>query len=205
MKILNLYSGIGGNRKMWGDEHKITAIENNPKIAAIYQDFFPKDKVIVCDAHQYLLEHFEEYDIIWSSPPCPSHSRLRKNFGVSVGTLKPIYPSMTLYQEIILLKHHFKGKWVIENVVAYYKPLIKPTELARHWFWTNFHIGQKDFQAQDIRNIKRHDTLYGFNIGKYELDKDYNHVKILRNMVNPYLGLHILNESKRDIQGDLFK
>ena len=52
MKILNLYCGIGGNRKNWGNEHEITAVENNPKIAKIYQDFFPEDKVIVADAHQ---------------------------------------------------------------------------------------------------------------------------------------------------------
>jgi hypothetical protein len=29
MKILNLYAGIGGNRKLWGDEHEIVAVENN--------------------------------------------------------------------------------------------------------------------------------------------------------------------------------
>lgn len=27
MKILNLYAGIGGNRKLWGNEHQITADE----------------------------------------------------------------------------------------------------------------------------------------------------------------------------------
>lgn len=69
MKILNLYAGIGGNRKLWGDEHEITAVEYDPKIAEIYQKFFPNDKVIVTDAHQYLLEHFQEFDFIWSSPP----------------------------------------------------------------------------------------------------------------------------------------
>lgn len=46
MKILNLYAGIGGNRKLWGDEHEIVAVENEPAIAKIYQDFFPNDKVI---------------------------------------------------------------------------------------------------------------------------------------------------------------
>jgi len=62
MKILNLYAGIGGNKKLWGDKYEITAIEINPKIAKIYQDFFPNDKVIVCDAHEYLREHFKEFD-----------------------------------------------------------------------------------------------------------------------------------------------
>ena len=92
MKILNLYAGIGGNRKLWGDEHEITAVENNPEIAKIYQDFFPNDKVVIADAHQFILEHFSEFDFIWSSPPCPTHSRLRK---VMVGTkcgAKPVFP-----------------------------------------------------------------------------------------------------------------
>ena len=52
MKILNLYACLGGNRYKWGNEHEITAVELDPKIAKIYQDFFPKDKVIVADAHQ---------------------------------------------------------------------------------------------------------------------------------------------------------
>ncbi len=32
MNILNLYAGIGGNRKLWGSTHKITAVESNPII-----------------------------------------------------------------------------------------------------------------------------------------------------------------------------
>ena len=68
LKILNLYCGIGGNRKLWGD-HKVTAIEINEDRAKIYQDFFPNDNVVVGDAHQYLLDHYKEFDFIWSSPP----------------------------------------------------------------------------------------------------------------------------------------
>ena len=100
MKILNLYAGIGGNRKLWEDV-EVVAIENNEKIAEIYQDFFPKDKVILADAHQYLLEHFAEFDFIWSSPPCPTHSILR------FLQEKKLYPDMNMYQEILLLKHLF--------------------------------------------------------------------------------------------------
>ena len=71
MKILNLYAGIGGNRKLWGNKHKVVAVEIDPKIANIYQDFFPEDKVIIEDAHKYLLEHSHNFDFIWSSPPLP--------------------------------------------------------------------------------------------------------------------------------------
>ena len=74
MKVLNLYAGIGGNRKLWEDV-EVTAVENNAQIAKIYQDFFPDDKMVIADAHQYLLEHYKEFDFIWSSPPCPTHSR----------------------------------------------------------------------------------------------------------------------------------
>jgi len=31
MKILNLYAGIGGNRKLWGDQHQVTAVEYDGK------------------------------------------------------------------------------------------------------------------------------------------------------------------------------
>jgi len=75
MKILNLYAGIGGNRKLWGDDHEITAVEYNKSIAEVYINNFPGDNVIVSDAHEYLLDHYDEYDLIWASPPCQSHSK----------------------------------------------------------------------------------------------------------------------------------
>jgi DNA (cytosine-5)-methyltransferase 1 len=77
MRILNLYAGIGGNRKLWEDVD-VTAVEWNEEIARVYSDNFPNDKVIVADAHQYLLDHYTEFDFIWASPPCPTHSRTKK-------------------------------------------------------------------------------------------------------------------------------
>src|SRR4030042_5090482 len=115
MKILNLYAGIGGNRKLWTDV-EVTAVENNPQIAKIYQDFFPNDKVIVADAHQYLLEHFKEFEFIWSSPPCPSHSRTNY-FLKGKGIYR--YPGMELWQEIIFLTNFYKGRFCVENVISY--------------------------------------------------------------------------------------
>ena len=64
MKILNLYAGIGGNRKLWGSEHQITAVEYDPAIAAIYSDLYPQDELIIGDAHEYLAKHFDEFDFI---------------------------------------------------------------------------------------------------------------------------------------------
>lgn len=104
----------------------ITAVEYKPEIVAVYTDLYPGDTVIVADAHQYLIDHYAEFDFIWSSPPCPSHSRARYGLGFHGQGIDAVYPDMRLYQEIILLKHHFKGRYCIENVQAYYKPLIKP-------------------------------------------------------------------------------
>lgn len=199
MKILNLYAGIGGNRKLLGDEHEIVAIENVPEIAKIYQDFFPNDKVIITDAHQYLLDHFEDFDFIWSSPPCPSHSKVRRLMSGDGQQNKPIFPDMKLYEEILLLKYYFKGKWVVENVMAFYKPLIKPFELQRHWFWSNFPLPKKKFESDNIRygnNESRQDKL-GFDLKKY---KGVNKTLLLRNCVKPELGLYIFNLAFKEPQ-----
>lgn len=209
MKILNLYAGIGGNRKLWGDEHEITAVENVPEIAKIYADFFPKDKVVVADAHQYLLEHFQEFDFIWSSPPCPSHSRARFGLGVGSGKVKGIYPDMRLYQEIIFLDKHFKGKWCVENVIAYYKPLIEPQNVGRHSYWANFKIQyrkvepsrisqqSKKYSKSPTRIFKASDfeKVLGFDLSNHSgVDKRL----LLRNCVEPEIGLHILKESQKE-------
>lgn len=76
MKILNLYAGIGGNRKLWSLENEdleITAIEYDENIANIYKDFYPNDEVIVTDAHEYLLNNYANFDFVWSSPPPVKH------------------------------------------------------------------------------------------------------------------------------------
>lgn len=157
MKILNLYAGIGGNRKLWGNEHEITAVEYDPQIAKIYQDFFPNDKVVVGDAHQYLLDHCSEFDFIWASPPCPSHSRVRK---ATEHQNKPIYPDMKLYEEILFLQGYFKGKWCVENVISWYKPLIAPHEFAKHYWWTNFSILPVEVKTRDHEGGGRIATNY---------------------------------------------
>ena len=195
MKILNLYAGIGGNRILWGDEHEITAVEIDPKIAAIYSHFFPTDIIIVGDAHEYLLEHFKEYDFIWSSPPCPTHSRAR---WWRWGKDKPMYPDMRLWQEIIFLQYHAKRRplWVVENVIPYYKPLIKPTiKINRHYFWANFKITPfyvfenytvtKDYFDQRAKN-------FGLDLSQFSIPYKERR-RFARNMVHPEIGKHILD------------
>lgn len=200
MKVLNLYAGVGGNRKHWQD-CQVTAVEADPRIAAVYQRLNPDDEVVVGDAHQYLLEHFEEFDFVWSSPPCQSHSRMAK----ATRHKKRSFPDMKLYEEILLLQEFHKGRWVVENVVPYYEPLIQPSQrIGRHLFWANFY-----FLASDIPrdgNIARLSNLQGKKemhdwLGIHFDETIYygkNHcpVQILRNCVHPDLGLQIFTAAK---------
>lgn len=193
-RILNLYSGIGGNRKLWSGNIKVTAVEMNPEIAAIYKDFFPDDEVIVGDAHQYLLDKYKEFDFIWSSPPCPSHSRARY-WSSKGGKVDPVYPSMSLYQEIIFMQGFADCKWVVENVVPYYEPLLNPVKLGRHLFWSNFYIPPFEANDADIKNgsIDEWQELHGFDISGYKLSTRRD--QVLRNCVHPETGLHIFNRA----------
>ncbi|MAF37216.1 DNA cytosine methyltransferase [archaeon] len=197
MKVLNLYSGIGGNRKLW-ENVDVTAVELNPEIAEVYKDYFPNDTVIISNAHDYLIEHYKEFDFIWSSPPCQSHSKMRKNIACSVEegkarSSKPIYPDLTLYQEIIFLQHYYKGKYAVENVQAFYDPLIQPQTVSRHWFWSNFIIPKKSFKP--ILDIKASKLIHcGFDLTNYKMK--HRKDQILNNCVNPELGQYVFDLAK---------
>lgn len=221
-KILNLYACLGGNRYKWdevaenlGIELEVTAVELDPELARMYQERFPNDIVIVADAHQYLLEHFKEFDFIWSSPPCPTHSRVRitqknQNFFI------PKYPDMTLYEEIIFLENHFTGKYVVENVIPYYEPLIEAQKRGRHLYWCNFKlpnqidrdeskglIGQVNNEIEKLCNL--HDLKREF-INTYKGKQEKK--KIVRNLVDYEVGKSILeaalNVAPKRVIGSLF-
>lgn len=192
MKILNLYAGLGGNRKLWTG-HTVTAVELNPEIASFYAHQFPGDIVVVEDAHQFLLDHYKEFDFIWSSIECPSHSRARY-WASKGGRYKPVYPDMKLYEEIIFLQNFCEGKWVVENTKPYYTPLIKPSMIIeRHCFWSNFAIPKIKVHHNRVfdgnKSVWQEET--GFDLSGYDFGvrKD----KLFRNCVNPQIGLHVLN------------
>lgn len=207
-KVLNLYAGIGGNRKLW-DNVEVTAIEWDEKTSGVYQTFFPDDEVIVTDAHQFLLDNFQDYDFIWSSPPCPTHSTLRHLIHATPDKSKFKYPDMDLYQEIILLDHWFKGSYCIENVISYYKPLIKPQKRGRHYFWANFYITplriKKTFNIANTYQTTKDlvgalEQRHGFVLP----EDTPNKTLLLRNCVYPPLGDHIFNCVKKNTQKTLF-
>ena len=204
MKILNLYACLGGNRYKWdevADNLEITAVELDPELAKLYQERFPNDKMIVADAHQYLLDHYKEFDFIWSSPPCPSHSRPRfwnsSNYDT---TTEAVYPDIKLYEEIIFLKHYFKGKYIVENVIPYYEPLIVGSKRGRHLYWSNFRIpsklngreyrisGNKDNPNKN--ELKKLCSFHNINLDSYKGEQ--SNLKIARNLVDYEAGRTIL-------------
>ena len=208
MKVLNLYAGIGGNRKLWEDV-EVTAVEHNEVIANVYQEFFPHDKVIISDAHEYLLNHFQEFDFIWSSPPCQSHSGCN-NFLKGQGIYR--YPDMKLYEEIIFLEQFCECKFVVENVNPYYEPLIPAQKLGRHLFWANFKITNIDidYQIGTMNRSASKESQRRAIIREAQIPelidlhglKDFkipNKRQVLRNCVVPELGLHILNAARNII------
>ncbi len=208
MKVLNLYSGIGGNRKLWIDV-EVTAVENNKEIAAVYQQHFPDDEMIVGDAHEYLLKHYKEFDFIWSSPPCQSHSRMMKATRHDIN----MYPDMKLYQEIYFLQHFFSGRWVVENVKPYYEPLIKQSiQLGRHLIWSNFKIIPLKFESKAFINDttvaagERLKRYLGFNYkGNVYTDGSHHPTTVLRNCVHPEIGLYVFEQAQGIIRQDNIK
>ena len=192
MRILNLYAGVGGNRKNWTG-HEVTAVESNPKIADVYRRLHPDDVVIVGDAHEYLRVNYADFDFIWSSPPCQTHSKMVK----ATRHKSRKYPDLRLYEEILFLDNFFNGQWVVENVVPFYKPLISPAAtVGRHMFWSNFLILANDHpRPRDFINLanlagkqKMMDWLgihYSENI---YYDGNHCPAQVLRNCVHPSVG-----------------
>lgn len=192
MKILNLYACLGGNRYKWGDEHEITAVELDPELARMYQERFPNDKVIVADAHQYLLDHYKEFDFIWSSPPCPTHSRIQTSLKERE-LFKPCYPDMKLYEEIIFLEQFFKGKYCVENVIPYYNLLIPGHKRDRHIYWTNFNLPNiLSTRSESIGGLNEHKRLEAFHDFKCKAGLG-SYRDVLRNLVDYEAGKTILD------------
>jgi len=199
VKVLNLYACLGGNRYKWTD-CEVTAVELDSELARMYQERFPNDTVIVADAHQYLLDHYKEFDFIWSSPPCPSHSRARYwNASNYDTTTQPIYPDMKLYQEILFLQHYFHGKWVVENVIPYYEPLIPAQKRGRHLYWSNFKI-PSDLQDRRFpissakQELKGLCKFHQYDFTTYKGEQSV--LKVARNLVDYEAGLAIFNTAR---------
>ena len=212
IKTLNLFAGIGGNRKLWKNV-KVTAIESNKEIANIYNQFFPEDDIIITDAYTYLENNFHKFNFIWASPPCQSHSRINR-FNVSrryngEESIKVKIPDYRLYSLISFLKTYFKGEWIVENTYSDYEPLIRPQKIGRHFIWSSKPI--LNYPSKAFHNIDEHCSLLQLcNLHKLPFGFfDRLHIKsidkqqLIRNCVDSDLGLHIFNCIYKEVQKPL--
>jgi DNA (cytosine-5)-methyltransferase 1 len=200
LKIFNGYCGVGGNRLKWpDDEIEVVACDHNEEILAVYQRQFPNDECVLGDCHEYLRQNFENFGMIWVSPPCPTHSKMAK----ATRHKNRKYPDMKLYEEILFLDAFFKGIWVVENVLPFYEPLITPTTtVGRHCFWSSgsFTVEDVDRPAGFIQlsNQAGKKALQDW-LGIHFDENIYyagNHcpAQVLRNCVHPDIGLSVYKQ-----------
>ena len=195
IKVLNLFAGLGGNRKFWDDVAKekgvsieVTAVEFDPEIAKAYKKRYPNDNVIVGDAWDYAAKNYLNFNFIWASPPCQSHSRL--NFcNNSRNEATRVLPDFRLYELISYLKTFCKRAFVIENVVPYYEPLIKPSaEIGRHYFWSSFALDETNTPTfRVIKHVKNAD-FKDFSLDEFKIK---NKRQAIRNEVDYEIGKKI--------------
>jgi DNA (cytosine-5)-methyltransferase 1 len=196
IRVLNLYSGIGGNRQLWKNV-EVTSVEYDKDIAEAYSARFPQDNLVVGDAVAYLEANANNFDFIWASPPCQSHGQYRHRVGVLAKGYAPLVPDMTnLYGVITFLKTYYDGLWVVENTVPYYEPLIPPTEvLGRHLVWSNFSIGQIETSASGIRDKNK---ISDYDDARFVMGTHIkNKRQVLRNQVSGETGKHVLDSAMK--------
>lgn len=209
MKILNLYAGIGGNRKLWHKDHKITNVEINPQLCEQLRINFPNDTTIEHDAMDYLIQHYHKFDFIWASPPCQTHSRINRINSSKYHRHEYIDPS--LYQIIIFLQENFQGGYIVENVIPYYGQAFSPTIYGRHSFWSNYDIQCLNWTPtkQNLFDLQLNDLQSKFQIfieKNIYLNESHDPKQIFRNAVDPQLGNLLLQRfNKKSQQLSLFQ
>ena len=104
---------------------------------------------------------------------------------------------MKLYQEILFLKHIYKGKYCVENVIPYYEPLIPAKKRGRHLYWTNFNLPNTLNERNDIKgiigktnDIKKLSKFHNYDFYKYKGKQSTS--KIAKNLVDYEAGKTIL-------------
>lgn len=167
MKILNLFAGPGGNRRLWNDpSDTITAVENNEAVASQYRQSYPGDNLFVTDAYRFVEKNYEKYDFIWASPMCNRNSRFALYHDQAM-------PDFRLYELIVFLDTHYHGLYCVENVVSWFRPLIEPLRRGRHYLWTNFWLPEFNVRGKKLEEFQKGDPrrqMVDQELGKYVLD-----------------------------------
>ena len=210
IKVLNGYAGIGGNRKLWNEvaNIEVTAIEIDKKIAAVYQDLYPDDIVLTIDAHEYLRLNYNNFDLIFYSPPCKTHTDIRiHNPNFIAGKTEILYYDERLPQEVELMFMLNRlgmlfGKYCIENTKQYHKRMMEAQIRARHYFWTNFGVPRFTLSINKPNHefgiLEEWVKYAGVDLSNYDLN-GLDPRQIYRNMVDPQLGKHVFQAALKSL------
>jgi len=159
IKILDLFCGLGGVAKGFQSylrqrniKFEYYAIDVDGRILLAHKILNPDSIVIRRDAYSFTDDELKQYDFIWASPPCETHSNLNLYNRKNLETFKK--PDMRLWK--LISRFYSLGKpFVVENVKPYYGALIKPTaRVGRHFLWSNLHIKDIDFDGVKFMDIK---------------------------------------------------
>lgn len=172
LKILDLFCGVGGVARGFqkflneqGIEYEYHAVDIDRSILLAHKVVNKNSVTILRDAYSFEDDELSQYDFIWASPPCETHSIAgiwRRKFGVE--------PDMRLYELIIKL-HRLGIPFVVENVKPYYNPPIKPTSKAnRHVLWSNLSIKPVEVDLPYFTHIKDKikDLIWYHQLEKHE-------------------------------------
>jgi DNA (cytosine-5)-methyltransferase 1 len=104
---------------------------------------------------------------------------------------------MKLYEEIIFLDNFFEGKYVVENVIPFYEPLIPSQKRGRHLYWTNFKLPQdvgeriegKGLISTGINEVAQLSKFHDYDFRKYKGTQTVQ--KMARNLVDYEVGKSI--------------
>lgn len=143
MKVLDLFSGLGGWSKAFKDRgHKVITLDNN-------LDFNPD----VCkDIMEVNKKDFQGiiFDVILASPPCTEFSKA--SFPPSWNKNRKVNPDTKMVERTIEIIQELKPKfWIIENVrgaVKFFKPLLGDYKkrVGSRYLWGIF----PDFECKPI-------------------------------------------------------
>lgn len=145
MKVLDLFSGLGGFSQAFKDRgHQVTTLDNEKK--------FNPDICIDIMRYDPFYIHQLAYDIILASPPCTEFSKSQMPDSWKCKQKYGCNPDTGLLEKTIEIIDRIKPKyWVIENVSGarkYFKPFLGEykKKVGSRYLWGEF----PDFECKPV-------------------------------------------------------
>jgi len=156
VRVLDLYAGLGGTdkgiRKVAAEKNiklDYYAIEIDPAVCQAHKKNHLESNVICADVKDWL-DKVTDFDFVWASPPCQTHS-INNYSNKAIGyKTKPV--DWSLWHVIDILQRAETIPFVVENVKIWYnEPFKHNFKLDRHYFWTNLQLVPFDYHKKPAK------------------------------------------------------